>query len=294
MSGMVVGWAFKQNTGAPAAKLVLVKLADNANEQGFCFTSIEKLVEHTELGQSTVYKHMAALEATGLVRPVKGVHPEHGYPIDGYQLAVPEEWQAIPPRGKGKGKIPPGGKHIPAHGNGIPPAGKEIPPRGMHIEEPSSEPSIEPSSEQDAASPPGLAADLFGDPILPVLSKAQVIEQALAAYDEAAARNGWAECQARTETRRKKLGQRLDDAGGLDGWKSALEKAEASDFCMGRAPPRPGHPPFKMDIDFLLQQQSFVRLMEGKYDNREGTGDPNGTGGGYLAAAARRAAANPY
>ncbi len=68
MSGEVVGWAMKQLTGSPAAKLVLAKLADNANEQGLCWPSIDLIVEHTELAQSTVYKHLAKLEELGLIK----------------------------------------------------------------------------------------------------------------------------------------------------------------------------------------------------------------------------------
>jgi hypothetical protein len=133
--------------------------------------------------------------------------------------------------------------------------------------------------------------DLFGDlpKPEPVLTKAEIIDLAFTAYDQAAGRLGWGECQARTETRRQKLGKRLDDAGGLDGWRSALEKCEASTFLMGRAPPQHDRAPFKLDIDFLLQQSSFVKLMEGKYDNRE-VSKAGSAGGGYLAAAARVAA----
>jgi hypothetical protein len=284
MSGKVVTWAFEQKVGSPAAKLVLVKLADNANDNGFCWVGPERIIEDSELSQSAVYKHLAGLQAAGLIRSFETTHPELGYPIRAFQLAVPEAWQAIPPRGKGKGKIPPGGKTIPPGGKGIPQGGKTIPPGGIHIEEPSSEPS----SEEDAAPPPGGGGDLFGDPPPPpaALTKAEVLDLAFTAYDEAAARLEWQACQSRNETRAKKLAVRLDESGGIEGWRAALEKAEASDFCMGRAPPRPGKPPFRMHLDFLLQQQSFVRLMEGHYDNREGTGVPTG-GGSFLEAAGR-------
>lgn len=289
MSGKVVSWAFEQKTGSQAAKLVLVKLADNANDHGFCWTGIKKIIEHTELKQATVYKYVTLLEKLGLMKRLDALHPEHGYPIEAFQLAVPAEWQLIPPRGKAKGQIPPGGKTIPPHGKEIPPGGKTIPPGGMHIDEPSSEPPIEPSDEPETAAP--VAGDLFGGDPPPVLTKAEILDLAFGAYDQAAGRLGWGECQARTDTRRKKLARRIEDAGGLDGWTAALEKSEVSDFLMGKTPPRPDQPRFKLDIDFLLQQSSFVKLMEGKYDNREGTGSPSG--GGFLAAAARRSAAHP-
>jgi len=152
MSGKVVSWAMEQHTGSPAAKLVLAKLADNANEQGFCWPSIELLIEHTELGQSTVYKHLTALEGLGLIKALDALHPEHGYAIKAFQIAVPEAWQEIPPRGKRKGAIPPGGKSIPPRGNKIPGGGKTIPPGGIPYKD---EPSIEPPEEPKAQRPSG-------------------------------------------------------------------------------------------------------------------------------------------
>ena len=137
MSGLVVGWAMRQRTGSPAAKLVLAKLADNSNEQGLCWPSIELLVEHTELGQSTVYKHLALLEELQLIRPVDHIIA-HGVVLKAFQLNIANASEKIPPRGKQKqvkNAIPPGGKTSP-------PAGISVPPAGMHIEEPSSEPSV--------------------------------------------------------------------------------------------------------------------------------------------------------
>jgi hypothetical protein len=145
MSGEVVGWAMKQITGSPAAKLVLAKLADNANEQGLCWPSIDLIVLHTELGQSTVYKHLSMLEHLGLIKPVEIA--VRGVPQKGFQLAVSGADMGIPPRRKPKSAIPPRGKPqdaVPPDGNSALPRGKEIPPRGTPYKD---EPSVEPSSE---------------------------------------------------------------------------------------------------------------------------------------------------
>ncbi|HEY8947393.1 MAG TPA: helix-turn-helix domain-containing protein [Rhizomicrobium sp.] len=147
MSGKVVGWAFEQNTGSQAAKLVLVKLADNAGEEGFCWPSVPTIVEHTELSQSAVYKHLATLEGLRLIKPKEAPHPDHGYTVRGYQLQVPWRNDVIPPRRNRAAKIPRGGKEIPSQGKGAPPGGKEIPPGGIPYKE---EPSIEPSKNPRA------------------------------------------------------------------------------------------------------------------------------------------------
>src|SRR3954467_775892 len=68
MSGKVVGWAMEQTCGSSTTKLVLVKLADNANEEGFCFPSIDLIVRHTELSERAVRAHLKRLEELGLIR----------------------------------------------------------------------------------------------------------------------------------------------------------------------------------------------------------------------------------
>jgi uncharacterized protein YdaU (DUF1376 family) len=72
-----------------------------------------------------------------------------------------------------------------------------------------------------------------------------------------------AKAQLLTTARKAKLGQRLAESGGLDGWKAALDKVRQSSFCHGD-----NDRGWVADFDFLMQQSSFTRLMEGKYDNR--------------------------
>lgn len=134
MSGQVVGWAMKQKTGSPAAKLVLVKMADNASDDGLAWPAPALIVEHTELGQSTVYRHIATLEGLGLIEPVTVcVNPgkPDEYSCPGWQLAVPSEWRIPAAR-----KRPAAGKATPAERKAIPAAGKP------YKEEPSLEPSL--------------------------------------------------------------------------------------------------------------------------------------------------------
>lgn len=91
-------------------------------------------------------------------------------------------------------------------------------------------------------------------------------EEALSAYNSMAERAGLSKAQTLTPKRRSSLKKRLEEVGGLDGWIVALEKVEQSDFLTGKRPTNNG--PFHADLDFILQQSSFTRLMEGFYDNR--------------------------
>jgi uncharacterized protein YdaU (DUF1376 family) len=144
---------------------------------------------------------------------------------------------------------------------------------GKHLE-PEPEPEISPNGDIDI-SPVDQVADAFN------------------AYNAAAERNGWQKAQKVTPARRAAMKARLAECGGSEGWRVALEKAEASDFLNGRTPHA-----FKCHIDFVLQQSSFTKLMEGTYDNRNhgvsGAGTPRRAGAGtidaFAAVAQRRAA----
>lgn len=91
----------------------------------------------------------------------------------------------------------------------------------------------------------------------PELSQADI---AFSLYNETADRVQLPRAQVFTDGRKSKLKLRLKEAGGLEGWKIALAKVEASPFLTGK------RQDFKADLDFMLQKSSFVKIMEGRYD----------------------------
>jgi DNA-binding transcriptional ArsR family regulator len=60
--------AMKTKVGNPLRKLVLIKLADNASDQGECWPSYQHIADQCEIDRSTVRKHIKQLEMQGLVR----------------------------------------------------------------------------------------------------------------------------------------------------------------------------------------------------------------------------------
>lgn len=60
--------AMKTKVGNPLRKLVLIKLADNASDQGECWPSYQHIADQCEIDRSTVRKHIKHLEMQGLVR----------------------------------------------------------------------------------------------------------------------------------------------------------------------------------------------------------------------------------
>jgi hypothetical protein len=60
--------AMKTKVGNPLRKLVLLKLADNANDHGECWPSYQYIAEQCEISRRSVMDHVKKLEAAGLLR----------------------------------------------------------------------------------------------------------------------------------------------------------------------------------------------------------------------------------
>lgn len=68
MSGMALIWASNVKGLKPAAKIVLIQLADFHNkETGQCNPSAKRLADECEMGRATLFRHMMTLEQSGLV-----------------------------------------------------------------------------------------------------------------------------------------------------------------------------------------------------------------------------------
>ena len=86
------------------------------------------------------------------------------------------------------------------------------------------------------------------------------LDQALSLYNEMAARSKLPVAQKMNSARSSKMRARLKDAGGLQGWVVALDEVENSTFLTGCNPRG-----WKADLDFMLQESSFTKIMEGSY-----------------------------
>jgi hypothetical protein len=84
----------------------------------------------------------------------------------------------------------------------------------------------------------------------------QEVEDALAAYNKAAEMHGFTFCRTLTDTRRKRLGTRLHEIGGVPVFQRALSAIPRNDFLMGKVRSRNGGAPFKLDIDRLFSTES--------------------------------------
>ena len=78
-------------TGSPISKLVLLKLADNADARGVCFPSLSYLAQYCEVSVRTVKRHINELEKQGFVKRIKRFDGSGRQRSNLYQLRLPSE-----------------------------------------------------------------------------------------------------------------------------------------------------------------------------------------------------------
>jgi DNA-binding transcriptional ArsR family regulator len=103
--------AMKTKVGNPLRKLVLIKLADNANDQGEAWPSYQHIADQCEIDRSTVRRHIKQLEAQGLLRIEHRDGPK-GNSSNLYFLTLSGVGPKTPPVGSestGVGQLPTGG-----------------------------------------------------------------------------------------------------------------------------------------------------------------------------------------
>lgn len=106
MSIRAMAWAREQKTGSPGAKLVLMVLAEFADEAGYAYPSQATIAEVSEQGVSTVRRHLDAMEGVFIVRHERR-RKDGTRTSDGFQLlyaapASAEERDEQPPKMSGR------------------------------------------------------------------------------------------------------------------------------------------------------------------------------------------------
>lgn len=184
-----MGWAWAQRGLDASTKLVLMSLADYANDEGECWPGVQAVANRVGLSDRMIQRHVATLREAGLVRVERRERPDGGQGSNRYFLVhgchrVGEPYVT-----------PPGDAQITGSVNPTSP-GKEI------------EPSVEPSTEDPQIAPqrprsnPDVAAFLdfafqtfqtrFTDPLLIDGGKdGQIVKRLLGTYPRPRLQSLW-------------------------------------------------------------------------------------------------------
>jgi len=109
--------------------------------------------------------------------------------------------------------------------------------------------------------------------LVPSEGRPNLSQQAAEIWNIAADRAGLAKVQTIGDAREKKLKSRLEELGGIEGWKLAVSNVVDSDFLCGRVNGKD----WKATFDFLLQPQSLTKVMERSYPPYRSEGGSKGS-----------------
>lgn len=94
-------WARRQRLGGDvAAKIILMILADYADEWGTCYPGVDRIAEEAELSKSTVLRRLKALAEAGLVTVERrandrGHRTSNRYVLEIEVTVTAEQWNAV-------------------------------------------------------------------------------------------------------------------------------------------------------------------------------------------------------
>jgi uncharacterized protein YdaU (DUF1376 family) len=135
---------------------------------------------------------------------------------------------------------------------------------------PSPTPVVPNGTTEYKPDPPSLFDDGKDDDdllALPAICDRSTEGEAVRIWNETAKSLGLPQCQKLTDARRSRLRKRLSDCGGVEGWRVAMSKVADAAWMHGE-----NSRGWKANIDFVLQESSFTKLMEGAYDRTDGAG----------------------
>ena len=128
MAVMLMAKAFKIKVGNAGKKLVLIKLADNANDHGVCWPSFQHVADQCEMSKRSAVYHINSLIDDGLIHRSYRKGPK-GNSTNIYVLTLD------------------GAKSAPLDNTGLDPSAESAPPPSATAAPPSAESAPPPSAE---------------------------------------------------------------------------------------------------------------------------------------------------
>ena len=225
IKAMQIVWEKSRAKGT--ARVVMLALADHANEQMEAYPSLGRLAVYANVDRRNVIEAIDRLIAFGEIAKIGSGRRN----VNIYRITLTSD-EIIT------------GDEIITSDETITTTGDESVTR-------TSDASITRTTREPSINPQLIRA---GD-------KNDIVQTMIKDWNDFAADLGLSTVQKMTGPRRAKALARLKDCGGIDGWRTALEKVRAAKW-MWDGTARGG---WRANFDFLLQESRFVKLMEGGY-----------------------------
>ncbi|WP_163833349.1 helix-turn-helix domain-containing protein [Spartinivicinus ruber] len=88
MSIQAMSWVFTLSKLEPYKKIVLLSLADNANDQGYCWPSMDTIAHKSSMSKQTVRRHLKSLEELNLITKQQRTRANGATSTNGFFLHV--------------------------------------------------------------------------------------------------------------------------------------------------------------------------------------------------------------
>ena len=231
MSVKIMAAVFESTTLGPTERLVMLALADHADDAGRCYPAMGRLCQRTGLSDRAIQKNVKALVEAGYLTVAQNAGQGGANVYIVHPTPEPRS-----PR-------------------------NDVHPRTTFTTPPN---VVRQTPERRSDKPSGTIREEEANASLSSGDdKRDEAREALAMFNAMAAECGWPQVRILSPARRSALAARLRECGGIAGWDHALAKARASPHCNGQ-----NDRGWVANFDFLTRQSSFAKLMEGNYDDR--------------------------
>ena len=226
-------WPLQDMSGPQ--KAVLISLADNANDEGYCWPSVARISERTCLAERTVQAAIKWLCVAGILSVRERMGRSTMYTLTPAAYAPPQK---------------------------LHPAADAPSPPQLTTQTPAAAAPrtvIEPSSEP---------SPLIGGDKSPKVSKPKCDPQAIVDLFNNTL-PGLPQVAMLTKDRKAKINARWSESDvhqDLDFWADFFALVGESEFLMGQGEGRNGGKPFRATFDWLIAPSNFVKVVEGNYN----------------------------
>ena len=226
-------WPLQDMSGPQ--KAVLISLADNANDEGYCWPSVARISERTCLAERTVQAAIKWLCVAGILSVRERMGRSTMYTLTPAAYAPPQK---------------------------LHPAADAPSPPQLTTQTPAAAAPrtvIEPSSEP---------SPLIGGDKSPKVSKPKCDPQAIVDLFNNTL-PGLPQVAMLTKDRKAKINARWNESDvhqDLGFWDDFFALVGESEFLMGRGAGRNGGKPFRATFDWLIAPSNFVKVVEGNYN----------------------------